>query len=340
MRRVATAYAAFFICCFLLLGPAEAGWVIHSQTTGFGEKAEKDVVYFQRDRVRTDASGSTHVMDFVKRKIIMIDNKEKTYSVMTFDEFKKMMREAMSKAREAMDEMKRQGISFPGAPSPPAGKMTVTQIERATVAGYPCNGYRVSKGGIVTEDIWITKTIDLSKELGPAVRKEFEELSRDAKKMGFDIDEEENDPALRKIMESGYPMRTVDKQSGSVHEVTRVEKKTIEARFFEEPKGYKKVPYDRMTYGPSEGMPSGGEMPAWQGQTMPPEMEKPAKGTPAGEAAGTAEGQSVEYGKQTPEEAGDAATRGAEQPVQEEKRDVLDSIGEGAKEGIRKLFKW
>ena len=340
MRWVAAAVAAFFIGCFLLPGPAEAGWVFHSRNTRSGGKAIKEANYFERDRIRMETSGSAHVMDFVKRKIIMIDNKEKTYSVMTFDEFKKMMREGMRKAREAMDEMKRQGISIPHAPSPPAGKKAVTQIAGATIAGYACDGYRVSAGKTVTEEIWIAKTIDLTKELGPAVRKEFEELSRDAKKMGFDIDEEEYDPALRKIMESGYPMRTVDKQSGSVHEVTRVEKKTIEARLFEEPKGYKKVPYDRMTLGSSEEMPSGGEMPAWQGQTMPPGMEKPAKEIPAGETAGPAEGQAAEYGKQTAEEAGDAATRGAKQPVQEKKGDVLDSIEEGAKEGIKKLFKW
>jgi hypothetical protein len=111
-------------------------------------------------------------------------------------------------------------------------------------------------------------------------------------------------------------MKTVDKKSGSVREVTRVEKKAIASSMFEEPKGLKKVPFDKLMSGSSRGMPSGGEMPAWQGQTMPPGMEKPAKEIPA------------------------ASPPGAKQPAQEKKGDVLDGIPESAKEGIKKLFNW
>jgi hypothetical protein len=321
MRRVAATYVAIVSLYLMLPGTAEAGWVIHSRSTGFDGKAQKEVSYFQSDMVRMEASGSAHVMNFASRKIIMVDEKKKKYSVMTFDEWKKMMRDSMRQAREAMDEMKRQGFSFPGAPSPPKGKISVNRISGATIAGYACDGYRVSRGKTIAEEIWVTKKIDLSKEFGPGMQKEFEEISRDAKKMGFDTDEEEYVPALRKIMESGYPMKTVDKQSGSVHEVTRVEKKAIAASLFEEPKGYEKVPFDRMTYGSSERMPSAGK----------------------GPAMGAAEGvgdRAADYGKQTDEEPNDAASRGAQEPVQEKKGDVLDSIGEGAKEGIKKLFKW
>ena len=342
MRRVAAAVAAFFIGCFLLPGPAEAGWVIHSRSTGFGGKAEKEVSYFQRDVVRTDASGSAHVMNFASRKIIMVDKKKRKYSVMTFDEFKKVMRESMKASQQIMEEMKQKGISLPGASSRPQGKVTVGPLPGATIAGYACDGYRVSVGGEPQQDIWVTRKIDLMKEVGPAMWKEFADLSRETKKMGYSSPDYEEAAEYRKIAEGGYPMKTEAQGSQFVQEVTRVEKKAIDAALFEEPKGYEKVPFDRMTYGSSEGMPSSGEMPAWQGQTMPPGMEKPAKEIPAASppGAGPAEGQAAEYGKQTAEEAGDAATRGAKQPVQEKKGDVLDSIEEGAKEGIKKLFNW
>jgi len=316
MKRIATDGLALIVGCLLLFGTAEAGWEIHSRYTGYGGTTEKEASYFQRDQIREESGDQITVMDFVARKIIMIDGKEKTYSVMTFDEFKKMMREGMEKAREAMDEMKRQGISVPGVSSRAAGKITVAGIAGATVAGYPCDGYRVSAGETVTEEIWVTKKIDLSKELGPAVWKEFEELSRDAKKMGFDVDDTGQSPAYRKIMESGYPMKTVDKQSGAVHEVTRAEKKGLPASLFEEPRGFKQVPFDRMTSGSSEGMPAGG-----------------------GAAPGIG-GQAADYGKQTSDEAKDAASRGAQEPVQEKKDDIMDSIQEGTKEGIKKLFNW
>ena len=316
MKRIATGGMALMVGCLLFSGTAEAGWEIHSRYTGYGGTAETEVSYFQANQIREEGGGQITVMDFAARKIIMIDGEEKTYSVMTFDEFKKMMREAMERAREALDEMKRQGISVPGAPSRAAGKVTVAGIAGATVAGYPCDGYRVSAGETVTQELWVTKKIDLTQELGPAVWKEFEELSRDAKQMGFDTDGSGDAPAYRKIMESGYPMKTVDKQSGAVHEVTRAEQKKLPASLFEEPKGYEKVPFDRMTHGSSGGMPSGG-----------------------GAAAGFG-GQAADYGKQSVDEAADAASRGAREPVEEKKDDVMDSIHEGAKEGIKKLFKW
>lgn len=322
--------------CLLLPGTAGAGWVIHSRSTGFGGKA-KEVTYFQRDKVRTEIGGSAHVMDFAAKKILMIDNGKRQFSVMTFEEFKRMVREGMKQASQAMEELKRQGIPVPGPPSRPAGKISVSRIPGATIAGYACDGYRVSTGETVTEEIWVTKKIDLSKEFGPGMQEEFEELTREAKKMGFPGGQEpEADPAYRQVLESGYLMKMIDKGSGYVQEVTRVGRKTIAASLFEEPKGYEKVPFDRMTYGSSEGVPAPGEMPPVKGQSMPEDAEIPRQGSPAGGVGGRA----ADYGKQTAEEAKDAASRGAQEPVQEKKGDVLDSIREGAKEGVRNLFKW
>jgi hypothetical protein len=248
----------------------------------------------------------------------------------------------MAVAKQAIDEMKRQGIPFPGggAASRPKGEITVSRIAGATIAGFPCDGYRVSVAGEPREDIWVTKKIDLSGEIGPATWKEFEELALEMKKMGLEYDDLEEAAEYRKIMESGYPMKTEAQGAQFVQEVTRVEKKELPATMFQEPKGYEQVSFDRMTSKSSEGMPSGVKMPPWQGQTMPPGMEKQGKEAPAGDVAGTAEDQATEVGKQKAGEAGDAATRGAKQPVQEKERDVLDSIEESAKEGIKKLFKW
>ncbi|MBK5096108.1 MAG: DUF4412 domain-containing protein [Deltaproteobacteria bacterium] len=154
------------------------------------------------------------------------------------------------------------------------------------------------------------------KVFDPAVWKEFADLSREVKPMGPDSSDYKEAAEYRKIAEGGFPMKAVNRKSGSVREVIQVEKKGIAASMFEEPKGLKKVPFDKMMGGPSEGMPSGGEMPAWQGQTMPPGKEKPAKEIPA------------------------ASPPGAKQPAQEKKGDVLDGIPESAKEGIKKLFNW
>ena len=157
--------------------------------------------------------------------------------------------------------------------------------------------------------------------------------------MGMDSDEVEESAEYRKIMEDGYPMKFVDKGSGMVQQVTLVEKKTISASLFEEPKGYEKVPYDKMTFGPSAGAPASGKGTPRRGETMRPETERSPGGGAAG-AAGAVGGRAADYGKQSAEEAKDAASRGDQEPAQEKKGEVLDSISEGTKEGIKKLFKW
>ncbi len=64
---------AFFIGCFLLLGQAEAGWVVHSKSTRSGRmatKVTKEASYYERDKIRMETSGDAFVMNFATRKII------------------------------------------------------------------------------------------------------------------------------------------------------------------------------------------------------------------------------------------------------------------------------
>ena len=340
MKRTAAGRLALALALVLAAGVADAGWEIHSRSIGKGGQGEEEVSYFQKDRIRSESAGSTTVMDFASRKIIWIDKKERKYSVMTIDEFKRMMREGLRNASQAMEEMKKQGIPVPGSSPAPKGKVTMSRITGATVAGYACDGYRVSVGGDPREDVWVTKKIDLRGEIGPAVWKEFEDLSREMKTMGLRSDDYEASAEYRKIMESGYPMKVVDRESGGVQEVTRGEKKTIAASLFEEPQGYEKVPFDRMTHGSAEGMPaSGGKFPG-QGETIRRGAKESREKGVSGQAVGGAGGKDVDSGKEAAGEAKDAATQGAQEPVQEKKGEVLDGISGGAKEGIKKLFKW
>lgn len=316
----------------ILIGTAEAGWVIASRH-GSGNRFDQEVSYFQKDRVRQESGDTVHVMDFIRRQIIWIDKRERKYSVMTFDEFRQMLRESMKAARGAMDEMKKRGIAIPGMTEPPKGKVTVSRIAGATVAGYACDGYRILVGGTAVEELWVTRKIDLSSEIGPAMRREFDELSREARKLGFAPQGFEEDPAYRNLMESGYPMKTVDKESGFINEVTRVEKRAIDAALFAEPKGFRKESFRTMT-GAGTRKPAVGAD-EYTGPPPPRPASKPA----AGEAGGAA-GKAADVGKQTAGEAVEAAKEGATEPFEEKKGGALDSIREGTKERIKKLFKW
>lgn len=339
MRRMAAACVTMIALVFLILGTADAGWEIHSLFTSRMGPGEKEVTYFQKDRVRVEMPDSVQVMNFQSRKIIWIDKEERTYSVMTFDEFKRMVRENMKAANQAMEEMKRRGMSMPGAVSRPAGRIEVHKLPGGAIAGYPSDGYQVSEDGRVTEEIWTTKKIDLSREVDPAIYREFEELSRESSQMMQGAGEGEQNPALKKVYESGFVMKTVYKETGDVDEVTRAERKSLPESLFTEPKGYKKVPPAMREISRGGGMADPGGMPSGQPGPEGIEGSHGAGGAADGSAAGDVGGRAAGYGKQTAEEAKDAASRGAQEPVQE-KEDVLDSIGEGAKEGIKKLFKW
>jgi len=316
----------WFLLGGIVPGTAHAGWVITSRH-GSGKRFDSEATYFQKDRIRAESGQTAHVMDFVARRIIWIDHAERRYSVMTFEQFRQMIRESMRAARQAMDEMKARGIAIPGQAAKPKGKVTVSRIEGATVAGYACDGYRIFVGGKPEEDLWVTRKIDLSSEIGPAVMKEFEDLSREMRRTGFASRSFEEDPAYEKIVRAGYPMKTVDKESGYVNEVTRVERKSIDAALFAEPRGYRKQTFEEMMGG--GGQASGG--PAAPRRLAPgargaggrtPAEVKPAPAVPS--AGGSAE----EAGEQAAEEA------------REQKEGALDAIRGGAREGIRKMLGW
>lgn len=321
MKTHRRAFGAGIVGLFLLLGTAEAGWVIQAERRG-GMGTSQETTWFQKEKIRTDGGDHANIMDFSARRILWIDRKQRNYSSMTFDEFKQIVRESMAQAGAAMEEMKKAGIQVPGRSTAPRGKVTVSKGPGATVAGYACDGYRVSVGGKLAEEIWVTRKIDLSSEMGRKMMSEFEDLNREFKKMGSAFKPEMDAPEYAKIYQSGYPMRNVDKESGYVHEVTKVERKDISADTFGEPKGYTKVSFREQFGLSSEGT----------GKTS----STPAKAPPSagvGQKAG-------DYGKRSADETTDAAKQGATQPIEEKKGEGLNAVKEGVSGGIKKLFKW
>ena len=135
MKRVAAGSVIVLIGWLFLLGTADAGWVVHSQKASSGGKTRKETNDFERNRIRMEVEDSAHVMNFATRKIIWIEKKEGKYSVMTFEEFKKMIREGIKASRQMREEMQRQGVSIPGISSRRQGKLAVSRLTGATIAG-------------------------------------------------------------------------------------------------------------------------------------------------------------------------------------------------------------
>ena len=269
MNRRAWGAAAGLLGLCLVLGTAHAGWEVFSETREPGKEPDRELFHFQANRFRHQSGNRAEVLDFSRRTVLWSDAAEKKYTVMTFDEFREMMRGVLGTVGEMAKSM-----PLPEAGTRPKGKVDVTTIAGATVAGFPCDGYRVSVGGKPVEEFWVTRKADFYGEIGPAARKEFDELSRQIATMGVGEGYQE-DPKYRKAAMGGFPMRSIDKETGTVNEVKRAEKKNVPASLFEEPKGYKKMTLDQFM----------GLMPG-EGAGDPAGREEMVGREPAGDAAG------------------------------------------------------
>lgn len=308
--------AAAAVLLFLSAGAAQAGWMIEEATRG-RNVAMEETNWFQNEKIRNETTDQATVMDFSSRRILWIDKKKKTYSSMTFEEFRQILRETLRQADAAMEQMRKAGIAIPGRTDAPRGKVTVSKGAGGTVAGYSCDGYSVSVGGTPTEEVLVTSKIDLASEMGKKTKSEFEELSREFRKMGAAFKPEIDDPAYSAIFEKGYPMKTVDKATNSVHEVVRVKKTQIGKELFEEPADYRKVPF-REQFGSPET--SGGERRGPAASVSPSDPGRNA----------------ADLGNRTTDQPQDAET----QAPQEKKGGTMDAIKEGVGGGIKKLFNW
>jgi hypothetical protein len=121
MRKKAVSLTAFLILFGCASSRADFKYSETSKITGgamagamkvagvFSKKAREPVVtthYFKGHRMRTESSdGHATIIDVDARQIIEIDNNQRTYSVMTFDQMRQALEQARAKAEE---EMKKQ----------------------------------------------------------------------------------------------------------------------------------------------------------------------------------------------------------------------------------------
>ena len=105
MRKPVLSILAFSILSGLsgLAGPVAADVTYEEQTTmgglmqmmGMG-KPTKSTTRVSGDFMRTDNGDQATITDLAGEKIITLDTKKKTYSVMTFAEMKQKMQQAMA----------------------------------------------------------------------------------------------------------------------------------------------------------------------------------------------------------------------------------------------------
>ena len=132
---------SLFIGAFfpLALAAAAGADVSFEQEAKFGGLAKimtmgkpmKTVTYISADKMRTDSGRVVQILDLAAEKIYDLDTKERTYTVMTFEEMRQKMKAAMASVKkEAKSE----------APDVSArAEIDLTQTGKTeNIAGYPC----------------------------------------------------------------------------------------------------------------------------------------------------------------------------------------------------------
>ena len=255
--------------------PACAGWIIDEVV---GDDKQRQRLYLQANRLKTvsfDGNRVTEaiVMDLDAQTIMQIDYKDRTYMTATAKEYAETMREGFKamgdtmggqlqsqmkemeeqlkqlppeqrRQLEAMMRQAQQGARKQAQPAlkPEDCRPENVEVKRTgknmTVAGYDASGYQIFNNGTLDSEVWIAPAITAVREIDP---QKLERLVREMMKalpqcpprgQMFGVD------PVWKLMKDGYPVRSVEKDGGSVTEVVKAESRSLGAGEFQPPSGF------------------------------------------------------------------------------------------------------
>jgi hypothetical protein len=256
--------------------PASAGWVIDQVARGSDDKSIQRL-FLQSNRLKTmSLEGATvtqaTVMDLDAQTITQIDYKERTYTTATAKEYADVMRQGFAKMGEAMGQMQSQMKEMEAQLKdlPPEQRRQIEammkqaqggQRQAATpglkpedcapdkvdvkrtgksmsVAGYDATGYQIFTNGKLDSEVWIAPAITAAREIDPQkLERMVQEMMKalpqcPARGQMFGAD------PVWKLMKDGYPVRSVEKDGGTVTEVVKAESRSLGATEFQPPAGF------------------------------------------------------------------------------------------------------
>ena len=109
--------------------------------------------YYSKDRIRMNSGKTDTILEFASGKIVLIDNQKKEYSEMTIAEIDETMKAVSAQMEQALSGMPPQmREKMAGMMGGGAGEATVTKGETRTIAGYPCQTWKVAMGTTMTQE--------------------------------------------------------------------------------------------------------------------------------------------------------------------------------------------
>lgn len=196
-------------------------------------------------KIETGKGGDYAILRLDQEKMIMVRPSNKTYSVMTFAELEKGMKQAneqLEKMREQMKDMPAEQRAMLEKMMGPAGgkeaKAKVTRTgESRTIGGYACTRAKIMRGTDEVADMWVTKGIKGFDAMRGDLQAYSKRMTALNPRMGGDLAD-----AMESI--DGFPMETTT--MGMKTTVTKIESRMTPVTDFAPPAGFKQVQMQQM----------------------------------------------------------------------------------------------
>src|SRR5262245_47366535 len=229
---------------------AEGGWRIIATTgspspaTSPGDLAQI-VTAISQNKIKYETRVWAQVIDLKAQRLIVINHLSRAYWEGPIDEYVAAMSKRAQEARARLDKVmqrmpaeQRLILEKRGGPFEtfaPTLTITLTRSsQQENIAGYKARKYKISRNGEPYEDTWIAAKINLSAEVDMQKLQEFIGKLQTARTSPPGVVLAE----LTKLIEQGYPVKTVNLFSNRTKEVTLAEKTNIADTEFAIPSDY------------------------------------------------------------------------------------------------------
>lgn len=241
------------VLSILFASQAFAGWAIKEVMRGTEGEEDTRTVFFQNNQIKMVEADETSIFDLKNGIFYLLNPEQKIYCSGTPSTLQKSVEEASSKMMEAqMKELppeQREAykkaieqMKLQESKETPADKLQVEvkkSPETITVAGFQGKRYQVLVNGKPTEDLWISKEINLNDEIDVDKSISFFKAMSEPRQEAFF----EASPEYIELMKQGYAIKSTqyDEMGSIVTEVVEAQKKQIPESEFRAPQDYRKV---------------------------------------------------------------------------------------------------
>ncbi|MGQ0794218.1 MAG: DUF4412 domain-containing protein [Deltaproteobacteria bacterium] len=265
MNNIISYILAAVMLIFLTEG-AFAGLIVDQVRYQAGSDAKtKGKILISNNKIKfVEENGNTlAILNLNTGEMIQVDNRGRRYVVAKPEDYVKFFGEATARMKTELEKqlaqlppdqrakiqqnMKAQGISFPGEDKPVKLDLKKTGAVES-IAGFKSNKYEVYEDGKLSEEVWVSAELGLDKELDMKKMADYMTEIKKATKQSSGLDEQEK--VFKTLYDSGFPTKTVSHAIGGqgsyIEEITKVSPGDVADGEFQAPAGYKKVTLTEM----------------------------------------------------------------------------------------------